>query len=103
MTKDTDDDIEFGFFEADCVACEVYTKVNDIGLCEDCDAKVDRDLIRNRDWDYSSSAFGCPVDRREELRNHVIANYGEALELLVAEPPPQEQSKARKRKRKRKR
>jgi hypothetical protein len=61
---------------------------------------MDRDLIRQREWDYSASAFGCPVDKREELRNHVIAHYGEALELLAAKPPRKARSRSRKKRRK---
>ena len=85
-----DDAIEFGCYEGACQACDAVGPVNDLGLCEDCDARFDRDLIRKRDWDYSASAFGCPVERREELRDHVIAHYGEALELLADEPPREE-------------
>ena len=87
MTKTIDDDPDFGIYEGICQGCDALVKVNDIGMCEDCDAKLDRDLIRKRDWDYSASAFGCPVDKREELRQHVIARYGEHLEILAADPP----------------
>jgi hypothetical protein len=95
--------LPFGIYDAICQACDVQTVVNDLGLCEDCNAKMDRDLIRKRAWDYSASAFGCPVDKREELRTHIIAQYGEALELLAAEPSHKGPSTTRKKKRKRKR
>lgn len=84
----SDDDMEFGLYDGQCVACDAYTRVNDLSLCEECDAKFDRDLIRKREWDYSATAFGCPVEKREELRDYIIAEYGEALEIL-AEGPPQ--------------
>jgi hypothetical protein len=99
MIEDTDDDLEFGSYQAICKGCDAYALVDDIGLCEDCAAKMDRDLIRKRDWDYSATAFGCPVDRREELRDHIIAEYGEALEILVPEPPGEGRSTRRKRRR----
>ena len=99
----TDDNIQFDCYEGMCQACDAHGPVNDIGLCEECNAKVDRDLIRKRDWDYSASAFGCPVEKREELRNHVIAEYGAEWELLADEPTRKKPSKARKGKRKKKR
>ena len=94
--EDFDKDQIFGLYDAICLACDAYAMVNDIGLCEDCDAKMDRDLIRMRQWDYSASAFGCPIDKREELRNHIVTHYGEALEILVAEPSRKQRSKSRK-------
>jgi len=47
MTEDTNDDMLFGSYEAICKACDASAPVNDLGLCEDCDAKMDRDLIRS--------------------------------------------------------
>ena len=93
MTKTIDGDPDFGFYEGICQGCDAFVKVNDIGMCEDCDAKLDRDLIRKRDWEYSASAFGCPVDRREERREHIIARYGKALEILAAESSPTHKSR----------
>ncbi|MBN2055687.1 hypothetical protein JW905_12230 [bacterium] len=75
----------FGFYEGICAACDAHARVNDLGLCEECDEKLDRDFIRKRDWDYSASAFGCPPDKLEELRDYVIRMHGEALELLADE------------------
>jgi len=99
MTEETDDDLLFGSYGGICNACDADTRVNDIGLCEDCDAQMDRDLIRKRDWDYSASAFGCPVNKREELRKHIIAKYGEALELLAEEQPGKREQNKERRKR----
>ena len=101
--ENMDNDLDFGLYDAICQACDAHAMVNDIGLCEDCDAKMERDLIRKREWDYSASAFGCPVDKREELRKHIIARYGEALEILAAGPPRRVGSTSRKQKRKKKR
>ena len=40
-----------------CVGCDLPFPVNDLGLCDECFAKLERDLIRARDWDYSATAF----------------------------------------------
>jgi hypothetical protein len=54
-----------------------------MGLCGVCAAKLDRDMIRNRDWDYSVTAFRVKPADREKLRERVIAQYGEKLELIA--------------------
>lgn len=79
------DDFEFGFYEAVCQGCDTFGPVDDLGLCEDCTAKLDRDMIRQRHWDYSASAFGVPKGKREELRALVIKEYGAELELIAPE------------------
>ena len=84
----------FGLWKAECCGCDAYTCVNDLGLCEDCDAKLDRDFIRQRDWNYSASAFGVPPEKLEELRAFVIKEYGEKLELITEKRMPN--SKTRK-------
>ena len=73
MTRTIDHDPDFAIYAGICHGCDALVKVNEIGMCEDCAAKLDRDLIRKRDWDYSVFAFGCPVDKREELRENIIA------------------------------
>jgi hypothetical protein len=75
-------DNEFGSYEAECQGCDCITRVNDLGLCEECDAKLDRDQIREREWDYSASAFGV-ADKLEELRAKTIKKYGKKLELIA--------------------
>ncbi len=54
-----------------------------MGLCERCAGKLERDLIRDRDWDYAASAFGLSADDREKLRRQVVEQYGEARELIA--------------------
>ena len=83
MDIEFDDDDEFGFYEAECAGCDVFTKVDDIGLCSDCAGKLERDFIRERHWDYSAMAFGVPPEKREELRQYIIKEHGEALELIA--------------------
>ncbi len=77
------DDNAFGFYEGECQGCDIYTRVNDVGLCEECAAKLDRDLVRQRDWDYSTMAYGVPPEKREELCRKVIQQYGADLELIA--------------------
>ena len=97
ITSEDDDLNGFGFYEAECQGCDLFTRLNDLGLCEECAGKLERDLIRQRDWDYSALAYGCPESKREELRKEIIAQHGEKLELIAPKKEPQ-----RKRKKKRK-
>ena len=97
-----DDELNgFGFYEAECQGCDLFTRLNDLGLCEECAGKLERDLIRQRDWDYSALAYGCPESKREELRKEIIARHGERLELITPNREPQGRRK-KKRKGKRK-
>ncbi|MGD0237422.1 MAG: hypothetical protein ABSC55_23200 [Syntrophorhabdales bacterium] len=82
MDTEFEDDGEFGFYEAECAGCDSFTRVNDVGLCSDCAGKLERDLIRERDWDYSCLAYGVPTKKREQLRQHIIKEHGAALELI---------------------
>jgi hypothetical protein len=70
-------------FEGQCQGCDSLGQVDDIGLCSICAAKMDSDMIRQRAWDYSVTAFGWPVEKREELRKSVLEKYGEPLELIA--------------------
>jgi len=51
--------------------------------CKTTAGKLERDLIRNRDWNYSGAAFGLTPEACEELRRKVVAEYGESLELIA--------------------
>ncbi|MGD9261320.1 MAG: hypothetical protein PVG44_12810, partial [Desulfobacterales bacterium] len=78
-----DDELNgFGYFEGECQGCDLFTMLNDFGLCEECSGKLERDLIRQRDWDYSALAYGVPAENREALRNEIIGRYGGKLELI---------------------
>ncbi len=83
-----DDELGFGFFEAECQACDGFGSVNDLGLCAECVPKLERDMIRQRAWDYSATAFGVSAEKYEELRAATIAKYGAALELLAPDSQP---------------
>jgi ferredoxin len=63
----------------------VYGRIDDVGLCAKCAAKLDRDMIRQRDWDYSATAFLVPDEAREDLRCQVVQQYGAKLELIAPE------------------
>ena len=97
----------FGFYEGECRGCDIFTELNDFGLCKDCAGKLERDLIRQRDWDYSALAYGCPESKREELRNEIIKLYGEKLELIApnkgAARKPKKKRKSKRKKKGRKR
>lgn len=82
MTFESDNN-KFGFYEGECQGCDIFTRVDDVGLCEDCAAKLDRDLVRQRDWKYPKVAFAIPPEKREDLRSKVIKQYGADLELIA--------------------
>ncbi len=96
----SEDDELFGFNSTgECQACDTIKSLNDLGFCDECAEKLDRDLIRQRDWAYSTLAFGVPSSKHEELRQNVISQYGEKLELIS---PSESSSSSKKQKKKRK-
>ena len=92
------EDLPFGLYEACCAGCAGFAAVNDLGLCEDCAGKLERDLIRQRDWDYSVSAFGLNDAQREVLYRQVIRQFGAEFELIA--PPKKQGAKRKPKKRK---
>ena len=82
-------------FEGECVGCDRWETLDDLGMCAECAGKFDRDLIRQRAWDYAASAFGCDPKAYEALRQWVIDQHGPAYELLA--PPAAEKHKRRRR------
>ncbi len=97
---DNDHALDSGF----CRNCKAPLPVNDLGLCDDCYAKLERDLIRMRDWEYSAEAFGVPDAQLEALRDCIIRDYGAAYELLEQPheyKPKNKRSKSRATQRKR--
>ncbi len=81
----------------ECAGCDLIRPLDDTGLCAECAAKLDRDMLRERAWDYSATAFFHydPKDY-ETLREKVIAEYGAAYELIL----PEGAGKRRRRKKK---
>ena len=90
---------------AECQGCDTWLPVNEMGLCDECSGKLDRDLIRQRDWDYSIAAFGLDNAQREELRKQVISKHGARNELISTSSPtrkePTRPGKKHKRKKRR--
>jgi len=86
----------FGLYDGECRGCDFFTRVNYVGLCEECAGKYERDLIRQRELDYSAFALGIPAEKREALRKEIIGGYGERLELLAPAPKKDAQRKRKK-------
>jgi len=80
---DTDHKDSFGYYQRECHGCDIFLPVDNTGLCEQCAGKLERDFIRERQWDYSLMAYGVPTEKREELRRAVIDQYGEKFELIL--------------------
>jgi hypothetical protein len=97
-----EDDSTDELIDTFCVVCDLPFPVNDLGLCDNCFAKLERDLIRSRDWDYSVTAFGVARDQLEALRERVIRDFGTAYELIESpQKPKNKRSKSRASQRKR--
>lgn len=95
MVRKAGDD--FGFYEAECGACDSVLRVDGNGLCQACGSKLERDLIRERDWAYSVSAYAMNDEQREDLRRQVVSKYGYGLELVATSKPDKPNQKQRKR------
>lgn len=82
----------------DCIACELLTEVNELGFCEVCFEKFERDLIRLHDESITahmtSKAF-------QALRKEVIRIYGADYELLSSSKRKNKSAHSRETKRKR--
>jgi hypothetical protein len=87
MTELDIDNEPWGAWDGECYACDLYGRVNDLFLCEECAGKLERDLIRQQNWDYTFTGFGLPTEARETVRNEVIKKYGKALELISDDAP----------------
>ena len=101
MTEvDEDVEEEWGWYDGQCYACDRWGRVDDLGLCEECRTTLERDLIRQRDWEYSAWAFGLSDEGREKLYRQVITQYGKNLELIAPAEGTRKRRSARRRKRK---
>lgn len=74
---------EYGTYDGVCAGCDDYARIDDVGLCEGCAGKLERDLIRNRDWACSVTAYAMSNEEREKLHRQVVRRYGKAHELMV--------------------
>jgi hypothetical protein len=93
-----DDDEAFGVYEGICAGCDGISLVGDLGLCAECGAKLERDLLRNRDWVHSVTAFRLNDEQRELKRRQVVKEYGRDFELISVAKDGRFHSKRRKRK-----
>jgi len=91
---------DFGFYEGECHGCNIFQPLNDLGLCEECAGKLERDLIRESYRDYTISGYGLESAECGEIRIKVIKEYGEKLELIASNKPKKKKCKATKRKKK---
>lgn len=82
---------------AECHCCGFFAQLNDLGLCEECATKLERDLIRQQDWEYSTSAFGLSLEAREALHRQIIKQYGADLELIAPRKKSYKKRSSRKR------
>ena len=76
-------DDRFGLWDGQCQGCDIDGRVDDLGLCEARASKLERDLIRERSWGYSASAFGLTPADREALREKVVRHHGPEFELIA--------------------
>ncbi len=76
-------DEEWDFYEGECAGCDLWGQINDLGLCMDCADKLERDLVREHDWEYSALAFLLSDEDREKLRQQIIREHGKELELIA--------------------
>jgi len=96
--RSLDDDEAFGVYEGVCAGCGGISQVGDLGLCEECGAKLERDLLRNRDWVHSVTAFRLNDEQRELMRRQVVKEYGRDFEFIAVAKDVRFHSKGRKRK-----
>jgi hypothetical protein len=72
-----------------CAGCDAFGPIDSNGLCDECGSKLERDLIRQGDWDYTIVGFGLPESERAAYRAKIIAKYGAKMELIADERPSQ--------------
>lgn len=94
--SDCEVDDEFGAHEGSCAGCDALRRLDDVGLCRDCRDKLERDLLRKRDWAYSATAFGMTEEQREITRKQVVKQFGEDLELVAVSKDGRSRRKRRK-------
>lgn len=71
-----------------CIGCNKFCLVNGLNLCDECFAKLERDLIRAGIWEYSATASTLSEDQLAALHERVLREYGTRYELIKV-PNPQ--------------
>ena len=97
LSPDDEDDDAFDDEENLCQGCEEEAELNRAGLCASCADKLERDLIRKREWRHVPAARKQSKEALELLRNRIIKEYGKALELIAEEAPEISRNEAEKR------
>lgn len=70
-------------YEGECHGCFMIKKVNHIPFCESCNSKMERDLVRQRSYDYSElTAHLSSKEAKEIVRKNIVSKYGSDLELI---------------------
>ena len=92
-------DVQYEVYESECPGCDFFLPVGDVGLCAACSAMCERDLLRMRDWEYSTSSYGLTAAQRETLRKDVVREHGERNELLSPSGDAKVNSKRQRRRR----
>ena len=85
----------------ECVSCDastssaqvIFRPLDDLGLCPVCAGMLERDLIRQRDWEYATSTALLNEEDREALRRQIVAEYGDGLELIESSGLAKQRSK----------
>lgn len=90
-------DDEFGDYEGSCAGCDELGRLDNLGLCRHCGDKLERDLLRKRDWAYSTTAFGMTEEQCEVARSQVLKQFGDDLEIITASKDGSSPQKRRKR------
>jgi hypothetical protein len=79
-------------------AIEGLAKRGRPSMCEKCGAKLERDLLRSRDWVHSVTAFRLTDEQRELTRRQVVKEYGRDFELIAVAKDGRLHGKGRQRK-----
>ncbi|WP_341285801.1 hypothetical protein [Priestia megaterium] len=73
-------------YEGECHGCFMIKKVNHIPFCESCNSKMERDLVRQRSYDYSElTVHLSSKEAKENVRKNIIFKYGPKLEIVIDE------------------
>lgn len=72
-------------YEGNCRGCGTVANLDDMGYCESCGEKFERDMLRLRKWEFSLTASYIPQDEYESLRQDTIDQFGREFEILTEE------------------
>lgn len=70
-------------YQGFCEVCNMHENLNDVLLCNNCNEKLERDLIRKGEYDYSSQSAFKSTEERKNIHKNIIKKYGSNMELLI--------------------